>query len=222
MSEYTTLETKLLAESTGDLLPQVPWSDPEKVEQRIAVLVCEYTGMTPERWDRLNEKQRIPWLDKALKNLKKKAQQPNVWLEGSDMPEYLSEEEILPSGNSKAEGSRQDVTIPKPATRTKRSTSKGEAREKIIAALTKHHQYEAGSCLISEPIGNNELARNADVSSSTASRYFVENFGSYDDYRGLCKNVGNLCDSLKLLRGEFKPKVFVPQPRNKRKQHEDD
>ena len=44
----------------------------------------------------------------------------------------------------------------------KRSTRRGEAAIKLIAALTKHHKYAKGSCLNLEPVGNNELARQAD------------------------------------------------------------
>jgi hypothetical protein len=44
---------------------------------------------------------------------------------------------------------------------------RGEAEAKLIAALTKHHQYADGSCLNLEPVGNNELARIAEVSEST-------------------------------------------------------
>ena len=51
----------------------------------------------------------------------------------------------------------------------KRSTVKGEARVKLIAALTLHHRYADGSCMNCEPIGVNQLARNAEVSPSSAS-----------------------------------------------------
>ncbi len=43
-------------------------------------------------------------------------------------------------------------------TTKKRSTVKGEAQEKLVAALTKHHKYQDGSCLNIEAIGSNELA----------------------------------------------------------------
>jgi hypothetical protein len=41
----------------------------------------------------------------------------------------------------------------------KKSTCNGEARLKMVAALTQHHQYENGSCGCLEPIGVNDLAR---------------------------------------------------------------
>lgn len=59
---------------------------------------------------------------------------------------------------------------------TKRSTERGEGRLKLIGALTKHHQYAGGSCLNLEPIGNNDLAKAAAVSPSTASTFFNNEF----------------------------------------------
>src|SRR5262249_18814112 len=58
-----------------------------------------------------------------------------------------------------APGSNQSeaALIVNPGGRTpKRSTERGEGRAKLIAALTKHHQYADGGCLNLEPIGNNE------------------------------------------------------------------
>jgi len=92
----------------------------------------------------------------------------------------------------------------------KRSTGKGEARVKLIAALTKYHQYADGGCLNLEPIGNNELARLADVSKSRTSEFFCNEFnkgnkGGRAKYRVICRDAGRLADSLKALNGEFSP-----------------
>jgi hypothetical protein len=100
-------------------------------------------------------------------------------------------------------------TAPEP-TKSKRSTERGEGRAKLIAALTKHHKYADGSCLNLEPIGNNELARLAEVSESTASAFFNNEFnqgesGGYGTYRVICRDSGRLADSLKVLNGEFSP-----------------
>ncbi len=51
-------------------------------------------------------------------------------------------------------GVAANVVTPKP----KRSTERGEGREKCIAALTQRHDYQSGSCLNTEAIGSNELA----------------------------------------------------------------
>src|SRR5262249_26775357 len=88
---------------------------------------------------------------------------------------------------------RPDPGRPK---RPKRSTQRGEGRDKLIAALTAHHQYESGSCLNLEPTANNELARQADVAPSTASAFFKKEFDGYRKYRAICRNAGRLADSL--------------------------
>jgi len=89
--------------------------------------------------------------------------------------------------------------------RSKKSTEKGEGRDKIIAALTKHHKYADGGCLNSEPIGNNELARLAAVSTSTTSVFFDKEFKGYARYRAVCGDTTRLVAALKLLNQEFAP-----------------
>jgi hypothetical protein len=63
---------------------------------------------------------------------------------------------------TEAQEPAQPLSEEKPR-RRKRSTERGEGRAKLIAALTKYHQYAEGGCLILEPIGNNELAKAAGV-----------------------------------------------------------
>jgi hypothetical protein len=92
-----------------------------------------------------------------------------------------------------------------PTPRPKRSTEPGEARAKLIAALTKHHRYADGSCLNTEPIGNNELARLAGVSESTASAFFNDKFRGHAKYKVLCRDPRKLTAALKLLNDEFAP-----------------
>lgn len=87
----------------------------------------------------------------------------------------------------------------------KKSTERGEGRAKIIAALTKHHQYAEGSCLNLEPIGNNDLAKLAGVSPSTASTFFNEKFDGHSKYKTLCRDTGQLIAAMKLLNNEFAP-----------------
>lgn len=92
-----------------------------------------------------------------------------------------------------------------PGKKAKRSTQRGEAEAKIIAALTAHHQYDNGSCLNPEPVGNNQLARMARVSQSSVSDFFTRQFHGYSTYRLYCKDVARLVASLKLLNDEFSP-----------------
>ena len=93
--------------------------------------------------------------------------------------------------------------------RKKRSSESGGARAKLIAALTKHHKYAEGGCLNLEPIGNNELARLADVAKRTASAFFNKDFDGYSRYRSLCHDTARLTASLKALNGEFRPRDFL-------------
>lgn len=91
------------------------------------------------------------------------------------------------------------------AKKTKRSTEQGEARFRIIAALSKHHKYADGSRLNLEPIGNNQLAREAGVSESTASEFFKNNFKGYSKYRVACQNPTTLVAAIKMLNQEYAP-----------------
>lgn len=65
-----------------------------------------------------------------------------------------------------------------------------------------------GGCLNVEPIGNNELARMAKVSVSTASTFFKKEFGRYHKYRALCGDTAGLVTALKLLNQEFSPDIL--------------
>ena len=90
MSDYDRLSVRILSALTGELLPETSRHVPERNEQRIAIAVCAATSMTPERWDRLDKDERIPWLNKTLKALEKQPA-PNAWIEGDDLPNYRPE-----------------------------------------------------------------------------------------------------------------------------------
>ena len=64
----------------------------------------------------------------------------------------------------------------------KRSTTKGEAKAKLVAALTKHHEYAEGGCLNQEPISVRKLAKKADVGIASASRFFKNVFKGHKKY----------------------------------------
>jgi len=97
---------------------------------------------------------------------------------------------------------------PSRPTKGKRGTERGEGREKLIAALTEHHKYADGSSLNQEPVGNNELARAAGVSGSTASVFFAKEFGGLKKYKAICSDERRLITALKLLNQEFSPHVL--------------
>ncbi len=116
---------------------------------------------------------------------------------------------------------------PTPATNGKRSTERGEGRAKLIAALTMHHKYADGGCLNLEPIGNNELARLAGVSESTASAFFNKEFnggtsGGYGKYRAVCSDATPLVAAMKLLNQEYSPyHLFGAKPANESERDDD-
>jgi hypothetical protein len=112
-----------------------------------------------------------------------------------------------------------DDTLTEPATasatvkKPKRSTERGDGRAKLIPALTKHHEYADGGCLNWEPVGNNELARLADVAPSTASAFFKKEFESHTKYKQFCHREANLIAKLMSLNGEtIPPELFNPLP----------
>ncbi|MBM3982081.1 MAG: hypothetical protein FJ304_17820 [Planctomycetes bacterium] len=91
-----------------------------------------------------------------------------------------------------------------PQRRPKRSTERGEAEVKLIAALTKHHKYAEGGRLNEEPVGNNQLARLAGVDGATAHAFFVKHFKGHKRYANhYCKRKGFLNAALKYLNGEY-------------------
>ena len=113
-----------------------------------------------------------------------------------------------PGNRSEAENVPSDIT----QTKRKRSTERGDGRVKLIAALTKHHQYADGSCLNLESIGNNELAKAAGVSPSTASAFFNDKFKGHRKYKALRRDNGRLAAALKLLNDEFAPHHLFGTP----------
>ena len=87
------------------------------------------------------------------------------------------------------------------------TTPPGGAQLKIVAALTRHHDYANGSCLNTEPIGSNALAKQAGVSSGSTSSFFAENFGSHVKYTHVCRTPATLAAYLKAVNAGFSPWV---------------
>jgi hypothetical protein len=131
----------------------------------------------------------------------------NMW---ALAPERLAA--VLEAEAIQAEAVRERAkTMGRSATRAKKSTEKGEARAKIVGALTLHHKYKDGGCLNTEPIGVNELARLACVASGSVTRFFNNQFGGaekdkgHTKYKVVCRDLGRLAESLKVLNAEFSP-----------------
>lgn len=95
------------------------------------------------------------------------------------------------------------------------------ANLRLIAALTKHHGYENGSVVTYEPIGCNKLGSLAGVSGKAASNFFKKHFKNHNAYRQLCSQRENLVSALKLLNGEYTPKIFVSGLRSNESVSED-
>ena len=132
------------------------------------------------------------------------AELPRADGEAGGYPESGQPREAQPEANAQR-GQPQQASVPPTVQESKRSTEGGEARAKLIAALTKHHEYADGGCLKLEPIGIREVARQADVSPSSASRFFKKKFEGHAHYRTVCCDAGRLAESLKVLNGEFAP-----------------
>lgn len=117
-----------------------------------------------------------------------------------------------PSGDDNSVVGRQPqrTTAPrsKISARTKRSVVANGPRAKLIAALLLHHRYEQGSCLNTDPLGNNALAKAAEVSRSTASAFFAAEFNGHTRYKTLCRDVGQLSFALRLLIGDVAPRLL--------------
>ena len=99
------------------------------------------------------------------------------------------------------------------AVKSKKSTTGGDGKTKLLSALAKHHQYSQSDCLNLEPIGCNALAKLAPVSSgSTASLFFKHNFGSYSRYTAICRDAKGLHAKLKLLYDDFADPSYGSEP----------
>jgi hypothetical protein len=112
-------------------------------------------------------------------------------------------------------GQQEDRENP-PASRPAKAPSgprkKGDlsdSREKLVAALTKHHRYAEGGCLELEPIGVNALARLAGTSRATACRFFAQQFRGHKGYRTACRDPGTLGAALRLLNRDFPPHILL-------------
>ncbi len=92
----------------------------------------------------------------------------------------------------------------------KRSTVKGEARDKIIAGLTKHHEYSDGSCLNTDPIQVGGFANSIGVSKASVSDFLKKEFGKpgYQTYRIACNDASKLGHALKIINGELTPRIL--------------
>jgi len=99
--------------------------------------------------------------------------------------------------------------------RKKKSTQPGEARLKMVAALTTHHKYADGSVLNTDPISTRELARIAGVALGSVTNFMNREFnkGQKDGrkrYEAICDCPQLLAVALRALNGELAPYNLIP------------
>jgi hypothetical protein len=196
------------------------WSAADELVRRVAARAWDFAcslNMDPTVLERTDPtrlvhcRQALLYLEE-LQNALKQPQALPLPPEAGSPPSHVDEQPSNELGNNARPGAAdsQVVGVQTPALpRAKRSTVVGEGRAKLIAALTRHHQYAKDSCPNTEPIGNNELARQADVSDSTASAFFKKEFDGWEKYRALClRSPTELVAALKLLNGEYTPQLL--------------
>jgi hypothetical protein len=108
------------------------------------------------------------------------------------------------------------------AKKPKRSTERGEAQTKIIAALTEHHQYDNGSCGNLTPIGVREMERDYEVGRDAASNFFKKQCENHAKYATTCRrNPAKIVTWLKLLNDDYSPHpLFGSTPPERRERGE--
>jgi hypothetical protein len=195
-----------LTHPSGDLPPSpeglVEVPNPFDVERRKWLpILQDCIGKIPELAENLTEAKLRQWLWSKYKV------PPTQDLNAEQLVRLLEREQGDRPVDQPAERPTEEKAGP-PTKKAKRSTERGGGRVKIIAALTEHHQYANGGCLNLEPIGNNELARKADVSESTVSAFFQKEFKGHIKYRAACNDATRLAASLKMLNGEFSPHIL--------------
>ena len=138
--------------------------------------------------------------------------------------------ESLTSPSVKAEGTGRTVSAETKGKRQKRNVQQtgdeAAAEIALIAALTKHHQYAKGGCLNFEAIGSNALARQANVSTGSASGFFQRRFKGHRKYKlVICRDATLLVNALKMLNRDFSPWIlWAPKdedPPDERKDKDD-
>jgi hypothetical protein len=159
-------------------------------------------------------------IDKALRWIVRTSASKSVFVESNDLlaehdqAQPPQEQVISKDATESLSDIRVDLGVESSAANAsentkgaiaKRSTGKGEARVKLIAALTKHHEYEDGSCLITDFVGSNDLADLAGVSKGSAHNFFKWAFGGHKKYKVYCRDVASLSFQLKRIRDELSP-----------------
>ena len=78
MTPYDELVVQLICLLDGDILPLPRADDLDRNDERIAIAICETTGITREFWETLNRARQEPWLEKAIAILTKQRASPEA------------------------------------------------------------------------------------------------------------------------------------------------
>jgi hypothetical protein len=89
----------------------------------------------------------------------------------------------------------------------RRGQGMSDSRTAFIAAISKHHRYSEGGAANPTPI-NCKLLIGLGFAKQTVSKFFKTEFGGYKNYKRQCLNQGKLIAALKLLNGEFSPRLL--------------
>jgi hypothetical protein len=168
------------------------WADPPRhyvwARSQLQRVIPELAGLLSIGYPQIEDDVHVPELIRRVHN----------WVVEQARPKRGDSVKVNEPGPSDTEPSGTGK-------RPKKSTERGDGRVKIIAALTAHHRFAADGVLNLEPINNNELARRAGVSPSTASAFFNKEFQGHGKYKALCKDASGLTGVLKLLNGDYSP-----------------
>jgi hypothetical protein len=115
----------------------------------------------------------------------------------------------LPPGNEPAAPTRK--------TGKRKAPPSGRGKKPLlVAALSRHHGYDDGHCSNCDPIGSNELARQAGVGKRAASEFFKREFKGHAAYVATCGLPHRLGQGLKALNGDLRPRELHTEYRDER------
>lgn len=181
--QYDALVARIIVHLAGDVLPSCTGQfDLERVDQRVAIAVCKATGMTPERWDKLDVFSREPWLEETLTKLEAEPNPPAA-------TPVLTVNAASPSRQRKRGG---------------RPNAMEKGKDTLVlAALLRHHGYYNGTVSNYAPASVRDLAKASDGRFSTAAvtRFLQRKKVTHDQYAARCHNDA-IGVTLKIWLGE--------------------
>lgn len=173
-----------------------------KAARRADDLLLRLRSSTLERYDNATPK----LLDEVVHFLNVYLCEPKATLAGSS---YVLDGEERPGADGSAPLPPSDSERSGSGQRKKRLTTNGDTRVKIIAALNNHHNYGNDIPLNPEPAAVNVLAEQLGIGKASVSRFFKKEFRGHDAYKHACADERTLTAALKLLNGDYAPKMLL-------------